>query len=201
MLFSESATCQWVDSVRNPLEAFFQKHYDSTVIYQRWGTWNLVPDFHIIAKKDDSVYYYRYFRNTTKRLGRNMAPKSAGLEEKMFAEFFEIERVKPDINSNFYWLASNPLTGSLWDSLQLPSLWHFGDDRNAFLVKDASGYEASEDGGNDRFRLITKHQVKALNYYEPAEFNAFKENATRKIIIEIKSKWVVSFRELTSKEK
>lgn len=186
------------DTVFSPLEEFFQKNYDSTVIYYKVDAFQSLPVYYILAKANDTVYYYQYKFNENGYPADHVGPRASGMNYKLYKIYMNYSyKSKPDINTYFSWLKTEKTNGSLWENIQSNNLWNFIDDHNIELIKDEEDHRYEIlDGHAYVFRLITKNEVIFLLYDCPEIFNSFKENATRKKIIDLKKSIVDYFNEI-----
>lgn len=189
---------QQKDTVFNPLEEFFEKNYDSTVIYYMTDAFQSLPVFYILAKANDTVYYYQYKFNENGYPADHVSPRNSGMNYKLYKIYMNYRfKLKPDINTYFSWLKTENTNGSLWENIRSNNLWNFKDDNNIELIKDEEGHKYEIlDGSSYVFRLITKKEVISLVYFCPEIYNSFKENATRKKIIDLQKSIIDYFNKI-----
>ena len=145
-----------------PLHEFFQANYDSTIIYHSWSNWYSAPNYQIVAKQKDKLYFFTYTSPYKDLRGRYFP---GNLLQKFTEEENKFKTTVPDTNS--YFLAKNILQATLsknWKELQAANLWKLKDDKN--IVK-SSGNCMIEDGKTSTFHLISKEGVKFLSFYAP----------------------------------
>jgi len=183
-----SGYSQKIDSVSNPLEKFFQENYDSTIFYHTYSYFKNNPDFYIVGKKDDTIYYYHYDKHPTQGPTKMIGPFKSGLTKFFVNRFINNNRfskVYPIINldDNFFWVNTEVLKGSLWEKIQSENIWNLVDDRSELLRNEPS--PDILDGGGCSFKLITNNKVISLSYWVPQVYSKDERNHVRNRIVEI----------------
>jgi hypothetical protein len=146
-----------------PLHEFFQANYDSTIIYHSWSNWYSAPNFLIVARHKDKLYYFTYTSPYKNLLGRYFP---GNISQKFMEEENKFERTVPDTNR--YLLSKDILQetlGKYWNELQAANLWKLKDDKHSLT---STGNCMIADGNTNTFYLINKEGIKVLNFYEPA---------------------------------
>jgi len=149
-----------------PLHTFFQRNYDSTVIYQSGLREQRGPYYLILAKQQNRVDFFTYispYRETAGRyfpgnLVRHFARKEA-----------EFRAATPDTNQYFLpgMVQSSVLT-TCWNQLDTRRLWAIKSDQQA--ASGASGQCVIDDGDYSTFYLIDRRAIRAASFYAPAYF-------------------------------
>ncbi|TGD82679.1 hypothetical protein [Hymenobacter wooponensis] len=148
-----------------PLHRFFQAHYDSTIIYQRGSSWNNSPNYLILAKLKDQVYFFTYASPYQETRGRYFP---GGLVQKFSREELAFSRAVPDTNRYFLpGRASAPALGHCWHEVVPAQLWQVQGDEHP---RRTSGHCVIEDGDENTFYLIDKRAVKVTSFYAPAYY-------------------------------
>ena len=137
---------QTKDSISNPLEKFFHDNFDSTIFYHTFSYFKNNPDFYIVGKKDDTIYYYHYDKHPTQEPSKLSGPFKSGLQMFFVNRFINNRRFskiypKIDLDDNFFWVNTEVSKGSLWERIQTENLWNFIDDRSELLKKEPLKYQ------------------------------------------------------------
>lgn len=175
---------QKIVSVSNPLEAYFQKNYDSTIFY--YSSNSVGPFIYIISKKGNKLFNYKYHNTTFEDVGVSYNEYEVGPLDKELRNIFirrleKFKRTKPSINQYFRFFDTDSISNiktmkmsyygkkgevdeiysPLWIILQNFNLWSLKDESNEEL-----GNSVDSNGVNskDIFVLISKGQVKRLEY-------------------------------------
>ena len=198
---------QKIVSVSNPLEEYFQKNYDSTIFHYSSGS--VGPFIYIISKKGNKLYNYKYHNTTFEDVG--VSKHEVGPLDKELKEFFtsrleKFKKIKPSINQYFTFFNTDSISNikirkmsyygkegevdeiysPLWIILQNFNLWNLKDESNEGLRNsiDSNGVNS-----NDIFVLITKGQVKKLEYRK-LNFPNEKDELRKKVSEIISSIWM-----------
>ena len=174
---------QKIVSVSNPLEKILQNDFDSTIIYSTYSNWDISPNYFIISKKSNQVYFYRYSINHKKYRDRDFSPMKSELSLKLIHLDSDFKSTKPDINVFFKWIDTEYVDSSIWKEITKYELWNLIDDRNIKIESDRK-FDIF-DGVHLEFKLITKDKIVQLNYYEPQFYNEHNFNQSRDIIVKI----------------
>ncbi len=179
---------QTKDSISNPLEKFFHDNFDSTIFYHTFSYFKNNPDFYIVGKKDDTIYYYHYDKHPTQEPSKLSGPFKSGLQMFFVNRFINNRRFskiypKIDLDDNFFWVNTEVTKGSLWEKIQTENLWNFVDDRSE-LLKNEPSLDVL-DGGGCSFKLITTDKVISLSYWNPDVYPKDNKNHIRNKIVEI----------------
>ena len=174
---------QKIVSVSNPLEKILQNDFDSTIIYSISSNWDNSPNYFIISKKSNQVYFYRYSINHKRYAGRMISPMESELFLKLIHLDSDFKSTKPDINVFFKWIDTEYVDSSIWREIIKYEPWNLIDDRNIKIESDRK-FDIF-DGVHLEFKLITKDKIVQLNYYEPQFYNEHNFNQSRDIIVKI----------------
>ena len=174
---------QKIVSVSNPLEKILQNDFDSTIIYSISSNWNNSPNYFIISKKSNVIYFYRYSINYKTYLGRDFSPMKSELSKKLINLVTDFKLTKTDINPFFKCFGKKYVDSSIWKEIIKYELWNLIDDRNIKIESDKQ-FDIY-DGVHIEFKLITKDKIVQLNYYEPEFYNEHIYNQSRDNIINI----------------
>ena len=101
MFFVLFGYSQKIVSVSNPLEKILQNDFDSTIIYSIHSNWDNSPNYFIVSKKSNVIYFYRYSINRKTYLGRDFSPMKSELSKKLIHLVTDFDLTKPDINPFF----------------------------------------------------------------------------------------------------
>jgi len=163
-----------------------QKLSDSTILYEARGNWAGVANYYILSKKSDTVNAFNYRDLATD----NQSGIIPGIRKQMLKpDPYKIMFTKPAINQyfNFHPLPRDQVF-KLWKEMLALNPWSIGDDATngigcpqeammKKIKKDGKSYiiEYTQiyDGGELRIYLITKGNIKVLNYYAPEYYEKF----------------------------
>lgn len=174
---------QKIVPLSNPLEKILQNDFDSTIIYSIQSNWDNSPNYLIVSKKSNKIYFYRYSINRKTYLGRDFSPMKSELSKKLIHFVTDFKLTKPDINSFFKWIDTKYADSSIWKEIIKYEPWSLIDDRN---IKIESNKQFDiYDGVHLEFKLITKDKIVQLKYYEPEFYNEHNFNQSRASIIKI----------------
>jgi len=150
-----------------PLHAFFQADYDSTIIYQSSSSSNESPNYLIIAKHKERVYFFTY---VSPYRGTPGGYYPGNLIAKFSREEQRFRHTTPDTNRYFLPKPISPSTLlHSWRQLQPHQFWTIKDDQASRQANDNC---VVEHGGEHTFYLIDKKGVKVLSFYAPDFFEA-----------------------------
>jgi hypothetical protein len=140
LLITNFAFSQKNVQVLSPLESYFQKNFDSTIIYHSYGNWDNTLNLYILAKKDDTIYYYRYFKPFNQSLSGRVGPSKSDLHKKLYTRYYENQPLKfnfkkMDIDDSFFWVYTEQHIGSFWEQVQAENIWNYLDDSSDLLKK------------------------------------------------------------------
>ena len=171
---------QKIVSVSNPLEEYFQKNYDSTIFLYKSN--NIKPLIYIISKKGDKLfnYTYTYFNSLSLSEQRLLDTSIQNVlvsnfnktipSNNQYLELFETDSIS-NIKFGKISLFDNGKKGDvdelyspLWLKLQEFNLWSLMDDNNEKYRKSHNSISPNEIYKKDIFVLITKNQVRKLEY-------------------------------------
>lgn len=166
----------------HPADSLFtklQQYTDSTMVLEYTSNWIGPPSLYILSKKNDTLNAYTY-RNIflDRKIRGEMIP---GIRREMNPDdAYKIMITKPDINEFFHFYPiEKKAIHKFWAKLHKIAPWSLTDDSvNGFgcpprkpeitkagdtIFRDENIY----DGGGMRLYLITKEQIKMLDYYAP----------------------------------
>ncbi len=143
-----------------PLHEFFQKNYDSTIIYHSGSSWYNHPNYLILAKQKDTYYFFSYSSAYRGQLGRQFP----GNLHKIFTwQEYKFQIIPPDTNQ---YLIPHRLT-----TQKLKPIWQSLPPRTLWTIKDDTEFKSSDcivnDGEEHTFFLITKAIIKTAQFHEP----------------------------------
>jgi hypothetical protein len=180
MSFGIVGYSQKIVSVSNPLEEYFQKNYDSTIFLYKSN--NIKPLIYIISKKGDKLfnYTYTYFNSLSLSEQRLLDTSIQNVlvsnfnktipSNNQYLELFETDSIS-NIKFGKISLFDNGKKGDvdelyspLWLKLQEFNLWSLMDDNNEKYRKSHNSINPNEIYKKDIFVLITKNQVRKLEY-------------------------------------
>ena len=210
VIFGINGYSQKIVSVSNPLEEYFQKNYDSTIFLYKSNS--VEPFIYIISKKGNKLYNYRYIYTTYEDLGLSyneyeVGPLNKELKDVFTSRLEKFKKTKPSINQYFrfyntdsisnlridYYGKKNgkgEITNPLWLILQNLNIWNLVDESNEEYRKSNNSISFNKSGKKDIFVLITKGQVKKLEYLElDRPFNE-KEERRKKVSEIIERIWM-----------
>lgn len=145
-----------------PLHLFFQANYDSTIIYHSSSSWNESPNYLIIAKQKEKVYFFTYVSPYREVQGIYYPGK---LTLKFSQGEQRFRSTKPDTNRYFLPKPIPPLALSRsWRLLRPHQFWAVEDDRK--IRKEDNGCIV-DDGDEHTFYLIDKRTIRAASFYAP----------------------------------
>jgi hypothetical protein len=163
-----------------------QKLSDSTILYEARSNWGGVANYYILSKKSDTVNAFTY-RDLAADHQTRIIP---GIRKQMLKPHpYQIMFTKPAINQyfNFQPMPMDQVS-KLWKEMLALNPWSIGDDaingmgcpKEAMMKKikkDGKSYTIEYtqiyDGGALRIYLITKGNIKVLNYYAPDYYETF----------------------------
>ncbi|OUJ72805.1 hypothetical protein [Hymenobacter crusticola] len=150
-----------------PLHLFFQANYDSTIIYQSSSSWYESPNYLIIAKQKERIYFFTYRSPYLGTAGVNYPGKLTTSFSKQEQRF---RSTTPDTNRYFLPKAIVPATLlRSWQLVRPHQLWALKDDQ-------ASGQATNkcvvDDGDENTFYLIDRKAIKTASFYAPDFFEA-----------------------------
>jgi hypothetical protein len=150
-----------------PLHAFFQQHYDSTIVYHRGSSWNNAPNYIILAKHQGGVDAFTYASPYRDGIGHYYPGK---LTSHFSQEDARFHATRPDTNRYLVPHAGN--TAALrrtWQQLHTTQFWAVVGDSNRPNVTEGC---TIEDGDEYVFYFIDKRAIRVVSFYAPAEKEA-----------------------------
>jgi hypothetical protein len=180
MLIGMVGYSQKIVSVSNPLEEYFQKNYDSTIFLYKSN--NIEPFVYIISKKGDKLFNhtYTYFNSLTLSEQSSLDKSFQNVlisnfkktipSNNQYLKLFDTDSIS-NIKIGKISLIDNGKKGDidelyspLWLKLQEFNLWSLMDDNNEKYRKSHNSISSDEIYKKDKFVLITKNQVRKLEY-------------------------------------
>lgn len=151
----------------SPLHAFFQQHYDSTVVYHRGSSWNNAPNYIILAKHRGGVDAFTYANPYRDGLGHDYPGRLTGHFSQEDARF---RTTRPDTNRYLMPRAGDPAAlRRTWQQLHPARFWTVvGDDDRPGVAGDCT----VEDGEETVFYLLDKRAIRVVRFYAPAQQEA-----------------------------
>jgi hypothetical protein len=150
-----------------PLHAFFQQHFDSTIVYQSGSNGNNSPNYLILAKHQNQLDFFTYRSPYRDALGHYFPGK---LVQKFSREESIFHTTTPDTNR--YLLPQRIPAASLrrsWQTLHARQLWTIQGDEQA---RRTTGNCVVEDAEEITLYLIDKGASRSARFYAPAFFEA-----------------------------
>lgn len=148
-----------------------QKLADTTIILQYPSVWNNGPLLHFLSKKGDTINAYSYQRPNQRKTSSNVP--TAVARAILLKDWSDYAREPVSINRYFTINDINPDTlKKLWNDVTKLHLWKIKDDAiegAGCPVKKHSSVSV-EDGGGLYILLISRIEIKPLNFYAPQEF-------------------------------
>ncbi|NDK55476.1 hypothetical protein [Pontibacter fetidus] len=146
-----------------PLHQFFQANYDSTIIYHRWSNWNSQPNYIIVTKYKNQLYFFTYANPYRQAQGISLP----GDLHKLYAkEDFKYDQTLPDTNR---YLVAHYIKPSIlqdyWKELKVKQLWNIKVSK--VNTDDICGID---DGDENTFYFISKSVIKRADFYAPSYF-------------------------------
>lgn len=184
-----------IDSISNQLEDLFQKSFDSTIVFYSRSTFgvNYESDYFFFGKKNDSIFYYRYFSPIEESKKRRFGPKGSLIDELYFNKKIIFNNVpiyyNLTLDDKFFFIYSEPLKKSLWERIQNDNLWNLNENEDE--IKKQSVEETS-DGPFYTYRLITKVEVRKLYLYTPEDYPISNIFHLRNRLSDV-TKWIRDF--------
>ncbi|MGN8057572.1 hypothetical protein ACTJKN_14940 [Pedobacter sp. 22163] len=169
--FQSSAQTQLNDS---EIAKTMQTLADTTIIVQFPSVWNSSPQLYLLSKKGDTINTYIYqrpkYRKTTSKVPNGVA-RAIWLKD---LSEYRSESVR--INRYFTIKDTDPDTlRKLWDDVVKLQLWRTKDDaiEGSGCPTKKGSYLKVEDGGGVYILLISRAEIKPLNFYDPQEFEKY----------------------------
>lgn len=146
-----------------PLHAFFQQHYDSTVVYHSGSSWNNSPNYIIVAKHRGGVDAFTYVSPYRDGLGHYYPGKLTGHFSQEDARF---RATRPDTNRYLVPRAGDPAAlRRTWQQLHPARFWAVVGDSNR---PDGPEGCTVDDGDEHVFYLIDQQAIRVVRFYAPA---------------------------------
>lgn len=143
------------DISRSKLFVYFQNNFDSTVIYNGYSSWGVLPHLKIISKEKNNISYYAF----------RPLLNDSGLY------------YQPDTNKYFKKIMLENIVEN-WDRLLQTNIWNTDHYiRSQLKSTDNDGnvrvYFIS-DGDEHDFYFLTKDTIRKLYYYAPRFYNQYR---------------------------
>lgn len=151
-----------------------QKLADTTIIVQYPSVWNDGPQLHFLSKKGDTINAYVYQRLKHRKLNTKVPGGVA--RAILLKDFSEYNSEPVRLNRYFTIKDTNPDTlKKLWNDVARLRLWNTKDDAvegsGCPVTKNSNVFV--EDGGGIYILLISRVEIKPLNFYDPQEFEKY----------------------------
>lgn len=151
-----------------------QKLSDTTVIVQYPSVWSHGPFLLFLSKTGDTITAYEYQEPEVRKI--NGKVPSAIRRAMHYKDLTDFMNEKVAINRYFFAKDIEPDTlKNLWNDIIRLKLWYMKDD-----AIEGSGCPTTkgknltiDDGGEIYILLISKAEIKPLNFYAPEEFEKF----------------------------
>lgn len=157
----------------NALQLFLQANADSTIIFQQSSNWSPQSPYYILSKKADTItaYTYKALPQLDKRI---KLPHSIGLKIR-HGNYIAVNLVPIDVNIYFQPIYFSPKKLlSFWKNIGKEKPWQLTDDSvDGHACIDSHCNRTGNyiyDGGGIYLYLITKSEIKKLDYYAPKFF-------------------------------
>ncbi|WP_214225116.1 hypothetical protein [Pedobacter sp. B4-66] len=167
------ATFAQIKEEPNALQLFLQANADSTIIFQYAPYTAQLSPYYILSKKSDTITAYTY--KALPRLDKRIKlPRSIGLKIR-HRNYIAISSAPIDVNIYFepVYFSSKKLL-DFWKNVGKESPWQLADDSaDGHACVDKDGNRTGNyvyDGGGVYLYLITKNEIKKLDYYAPQFF-------------------------------
>lgn len=157
----------------NALQLFLQANADSTIIFQHSSNWLPLSPYYILSKKSDTITAYTY--KALPRLDKRIKlPLSVALKIQ-YRNYVAVNLVPIDVNIYFQPVYFSPKKLlNFWKNIGKESPWQLADDSvDGHACVDKDGNRTGSyvyDGGEIYLYLITKNEIKKLDYYAPQFF-------------------------------
>lgn len=157
----------------NALQLFLQANADSTIIFQYELYSVQLSPYYILSKKADTITAYTY-KALPKLDKRIRLPRSIGAKIR-HRNYIAINLVPIDVNIYFQPVYFSPKKLlNFWKNITKENPWQLADDSvDGHACIDSQGNRTGNyiyDGGGIYLYLITKNEIKKLDYYAPQFF-------------------------------
>ena len=151
-----------------PLHYYLQANFDTTIILHDYSAWSYASNYSIISIRNGQMNAFTYKAPYTRFNGRAM-PRE--LADKFIKRQVAFDFTAPDTNAYFIpMFLRNMEEKNIKYSLDSLQLWQVADDKkdghgcnNTCYIFDSTEYV---------IWLITKNEIKKLDFYDPAYFEA-----------------------------
>lgn len=145
----------------NPLMRFLQSNFDSTVIFNNYSTWDVSPNYWIVSKVNNRIFYYTYQDNYS----RPALQKQIDTLLKFFVpRKSKYKTTPPDLNEYFF---PRPVIDSaaqiFWLELIRQNIWDLKDDHTD--TARCANY-CSSDADYYQFYLLINESCTKLEFYD-----------------------------------
>jgi len=151
-----------------------QKLADTTIIIQYPSVWNNGPLLRFLSKKGDTINAYSYERPKYRKI--NSKVPTAVARTILNKDYMDYINEPVALNRYFIIRDLNPDTlKKLWNDVVKLNLWRIKDDAvegSGCPVTKNSIFEVY-DGGGIYILLISRINIKPLNFYAPHDFEKF----------------------------
>ncbi|WP_222535725.1 hypothetical protein [Pedobacter polysacchareus] len=155
-----------------PLHQLMQVNADSTLVLEFTNSWFHFPAYYLLSKKDNIISCYTY--ELTEKPGA-FGPTPAKISEAMFKLQMKILSEPMDINNFFRsYLGKLEERKQFWNEVSALRPWQLKDDAMEGDRCPAAPHTSAEraapvvyDGGGIQLYLITKSEIKMLDFDAP----------------------------------
>ena len=167
------------DSISNPLEQLFQDSFDSAFSLHSYSDLKDRGEYFFVGKKNDTIYYYRYFNLIKQSPRLQFGPKNSKIYYNYYGYMYKSEHLynpKLEFDDKFFYVYSEHSVGSLWEDIQKTNLWNLVDEYDSKLIKSRN---IIMDGMEYDFKLFTYKDVIKLHYISPEDYPTNDTNKVR----------------------
>lgn len=161
---------------------------DTTIVVELASTWvAIAPDIYLLGKKGDTLTCYTY-RDLVYQKSSILIPSTIKGEMRK-ANGIKIISKEIDVNEFLHVSAINQKTlGELWSKIKREKPWTLLDDQaeGEGCGITTKSYTKIHDGGGLNLYLITKSEIKKLEFYAPRFYQQqCKSRQGRKSVLKI----------------
>lgn len=140
-----------------PLHQYFQRQFDSTLIYYHWSEGaGYLPNYYIMARKENRTFYFRYTSPYKEVQGQGLPEDIAS---RFIREHVQFALTVPDTNQYLVPVRVNDATNGNWEQVRAYGLWQW--ESVGAKEKECAVYDAAY----ETYYLISKKKTKTLEYY------------------------------------
>lgn len=143
------------------LHEFLLNQFDSTIIYYSYSNWHFYPNYLIVSKVKNQVYFFTYINPYRKPYP---ADRPIILNRLFSNEEIKFTRTAADTNQYFLPFYLHPSKkDSIWREINTYNIW---DTKIDHSFKESTNNSKVQDGDEFEFHLITKEGIKRKYWYE-----------------------------------